>query len=119
VPDQVTKEVQSNEQLTELNHHFGFYLYVKPTLTKQIDGIIMADITINVEEKKYQYTINNFRFIKYARNRFGQFVPKSSKKYPLELYYPDTKKKTWIAHFEEIHDKILELQQNLEARIAE
>lgn len=119
VPDQLTKEVQSNEQLTELEHQFGFYLYIKPTLTKQIDGIMMADITINVEEERYQYKINNFRFIKYARNRFGQFVPKSSKKYPIESYYPDSKKKSWKAHFNEINSKILKFQQNLELKMLE
>jgi len=119
VPDQLTKDVQCNAQLTKLEHQFGFYLYVKPTLTKQIDGVMMADITINVEEKKYQYTIHNFQFIKYARNRFGQFVPKSSKKYPLELYYPNSNKKTWKAHFEEINSKILKFQHNLELKMSE
>lgn len=119
VPDQLTKEVMSNKQLTELKHQFGFYLYVKPTLTKQIDGVIIADIIVQVEKTKYQYRINNFRFIKYARNRFGQFVPKSSKRYPLELYYPDSKKKTWMAHFEEIDSKIPEIQQILEVKMSE
>lgn len=117
VPDQLTKEVQTNEDLTELRHQFGFYLIVKPALTKQVDGVMMADIMVKIIDSKYTYTISNFRFIKYARDRFGQFVPKSSKKYPLEKYYPDSKKKTWKAHFVEINDKIAKLQLNLEGKI--
>jgi len=119
VPDQLTKEVQSNEQLTELIHQFGFYLFIKPTLTKQIDGVVIADISISIEDTKYQYRINNIRFIKYARDRFGKFVPKSSRKYPIELYYPDSKKKTWEAHFADINIKIIKLQQNLEVKMTE
>jgi hypothetical protein len=119
VPDQLTREVQSNEQLTELTHQFGFYLFIKPTLTRQIDGVVIADISICIEDTMYQYRINNIRFIKYARDRFGKFVPKSSKTYPLELYYPDSKTKTWKAHFAEINGKIVKLQHKLEAKMIE
>ena len=119
VPDQLTKEVQASEDLTELSHQFGFYLIVKPALTKQVDGVMMADISIKVEGSKYEYRINNFRFIKYARDRFGKFVPKSSKKYPLEKYYPDNDKKTWRAHFEALNSKIENISTDLEAKMAE
>lgn len=119
VPDQLTKEVQVNESLTTMSHQLGFYLIVKPALTKQVDGVMMADIKITVNDSKYEYTINNFKFIKYERNRFGLFVPKSSKKYPLEKYYPDNKKKTWITHYETINSKIEKLTADLEAKMAE
>ena len=119
VPDQLTKDIQINEGLTEMNHQFGFYLIVKPALTKQVDGVIMSDITIKIEGSKYEYKINNFRFIKYARDRFGKFVPKSSKKYPLEKYYPENDKKTWRAHFEAINSKIENMTTNLELNMAE
>jgi hypothetical protein len=49
VPGQLTKEVRSNENLTELVHEFGFYLYMKPALTKQIGGVLMADISVKIE----------------------------------------------------------------------
>ena len=97
----------------------GFYLYKKSALTKQIDGVIIADLTINVEESKYQYQINNFRFIQYARNRFGQFVPKSSRKYALEKYYPDNQGKTWRGHFEAINVKIEKMATDLEVNMYE
>lgn len=119
VPDQLTKDVQVNENMTEMSHQFGYYLIIKPALTKQVDGVMMADIKINVKDSKYEYTINNFRFIKYARDRYGVFVPKSSKKYPLEKYYPDNKKKTWIAHFEAINSKMEKLTADLEAKMIE
>lgn len=119
VPDQLTKEVVASKDLTELSHQFGFYLIVKPALTKQVDGVMMADITIKVEGSKYEYKINNFRFIKYARNRFGKFVPKSSKKYPLEKYYPGNDKKTWRAHFETINSKIENISTDLELNMTE
>jgi hypothetical protein len=119
VPDQLTKDVQVNEKLTEMSHQFGFYLIVKPALTKQVDGVMMADIIISVNDSKYEYTINNFRFIKYARDRYGVFVPKSSKKYPLEKYYPDNKKKIWKAHFEAIDSKIEKLTTDLEGKMIE
>jgi hypothetical protein len=119
VPDQLTKNVQTNEEFTELKHQFGFYLFVKPTLTKQIDGVIIADISMAVEDNTYQYQINNFKFVKYARNRFGQFVPTSSKTYPLELYYPDSRKKSWKAHFGEINTKMSLMQLKLEDKMME
>jgi hypothetical protein len=119
VPDQLTKDVQVNENLTAMSHQFGFYLIVKPALTKQVDGVVIADIKISVKDSKYEYTINNFKFIKYARNRFGVFVPKSSKKYPLEKYYPDNKKKTWIAHFEAINNKMEKLTTELGVKMIE
>jgi len=117
VTGQLKKEVQANENLSELTHQFGFYLFVKPTLTKQIDGIMIADITIKINDSQYMYYINNFKFIKYARDRFGQFAPKSSKRYPLELYYPDNTKKTWKTHYAEINGKIIEIQQKIEAKM--
>lgn len=117
VPDQLTKDVQVNEDLTELSHQFGFYLIVKPALTKQVDGVMMADILISVKDSKYEYTINNFRFIKYARDRYGMFVPKSSKKYPLEKYYPENQKKVWTAHFETINSKIEKITTDLEGNM--
>jgi hypothetical protein len=46
VPDQLTKDVQVNEDLTEISHQFGFYLIVKPALTKQVDGVMMAGLKI-------------------------------------------------------------------------
>ena len=119
VPDQLTKDVQVNENLTAMSHQFGFYLIVKPALTKQLDGVMMADIKISVKDSKYEYTINNFKFIKYARNRFGVFVPKSSKKYPLEKYYPDNAKKTWISHFEAINSKIENITAELGSKMIE
>ena len=117
VPDQLTKEVEGNEDLTEFSHQYGFYLIVKPALTKQVDGVMMADISISVKDSKYEYRINNFRFIKYARDRYGMFVPKSSKKYPLEKYYPDNQKKAWKAHFETINSKIEKITTELEANM--
>ncbi len=119
VPDQLTKDVQANETLTEMSHQFGFYLLVKPALTKQVDGVMMADIKISVNDSKYEYTINNFKFINYERNRFGVFVPKSSKTYPLEKYYPDNKKKPWITHYEAINSKIEKLTKDLETKMVE
>lgn len=119
VPDQLTKEVVASKDLTELSHQFGFYLIVKPALTKQVDGVMMADITIKVEGSKYEYVINNFRFIKYARDRYGKFVPKSSKKYPLEKYYPENDKKIWRTHFDTINSKIDNIAANLELNMTE
>ena len=119
VPDQLKKDVEVNQTLTAMNHQLGFYLIVKPALTKQVDGVMMADISISVNDSKYEYTINNFRFIKYARDRYGMFVPKSSKKYPLEKYYPDNKKKTWMAHFEAINSKIEKITTDLEVKMTE
>ena len=119
VPDQLAKEVMASDDLTELRHQFGFYLIVKPALTKQVEGVMMADLNMKFNGSGYEYSINNFRFIKYARNRFGVFVPKSSKKYPLENYYPDNQKKNWQTHFETINSKIQNIAVNLEQKMKE
>lgn len=113
VPDRLSREVEISEDMTALSSQWGFYLYVKPSLVPQVDGVIIAEISIHLFEEGYQYRIHNFRFIKYARNRFGEFEPVSSKQYPLELYYPDNKKKTWQAHFVTIQGKMTDLQQDL------
>jgi hypothetical protein len=119
VPDQLKKDVQVNENLTAMSHQFGFYLIIKPALTKQVDGVMLADIKISVSDSEYEYKINNFKFIKYERNRFGVFVPKSSKKYPLEKYYPDNKNKAWKTHFEAINGKIEKITTELEVKMVE
>ena len=115
VPDQLTAEAEVNVDTNELKQQFGFYLYYKPALTQQVDGVILAEITLKIEKGKYTYRINNFRFIKYARDRYGRFTAESTKKYPLELYYPDSKRKTWQTHFAEIDSKITDLEQKMRA----
>lgn len=115
VPDQLSAEAETSADKQTFKHQVGFYLYQKPALTWQIDGVIIADITVKIVEGKLDYRIHNFRFIDYARNRLGKFTPKSTKKYPLELYYPDSKNKTWQIHFVEIDRIISELEQKMKA----
>jgi hypothetical protein len=113
VPDQLTAEVEASADKQTFKHQVGFYLYQKPALTWQIDGVILADVTVKINEGKLDYCIHNFRFINYTRNRLGKFTPKSTKKYPLELYYPGSKNKTWQIHFVEIDRKISDLEQKM------
>jgi hypothetical protein len=119
IPGKLKKEARANENLTELSHQFGFYLFSKPALTRQIDGVIIADINIKVLDTKYEYRINNFKYIKYARDRFGRFVPKNSKRYPLERYYLDNKEKKWKTHISEIDSKMINMTGKLEKEMIE
>ena len=96
----------------------GFYLLKKGVVTKQIEGVIESTTTIRIIPGGYAYSINNILYQPYARNRYGKYAPKSSKKYSLESIYKKKSSKEWIQHFDDINRKIEEIIYNLESKMS-
>jgi hypothetical protein len=91
----------------------SFYVYQYGSINKAIDGAVEYDITLEIKDGRYRYTITNFTFNEYKRNRYGKFEPISGKYMPLEMDVSNLNKKGWENHRQVVYDKCQELIQNL------
>lgn len=97
--------------------HQEFYLFKKGVITKQIEGVVKASVSIQIVSGGFEYSIDSILYQAYARNRYGKYAPKSSKKYSLESIYEIKSSKEWMRHFNSINGKIEEIMSNLEAKM--
>ncbi|MCK5372487.1 MAG: hypothetical protein KAQ62_28185, partial [Cyclobacteriaceae bacterium] len=68
---------------------------------------------LEIKDGKYRYTITNFIFNEYQRNRYGKYEPVKGKFIPLEMEVSSINKKEWEKHKQVVFEKSLELIQNL------
>ena len=92
---------------------FGVHNY--GSLKKHIDGEVSYDILLRIKDEKYQYTITNFIYTPYERDRYGQFVPVKGKNIPFEKVPPKLNNKNWINYREEVDTKTKDLILSLNA----
>ena len=91
----------------------SFYVYRIGSVKKGIGGAVEYDIDLEIKDGKYRYTITNFIFNEYQRNRYGKFEPVKGKYTPLEMAVSSINKKEWEKHKQVVYDKSQELIQNL------
>jgi hypothetical protein len=91
----------------------SFYVYQHGSANKAIDGAVEYDITLEIKDGRYRYTITNFIFNEYKRNRYGKSEPVKGKYMPLEMEVSALNKKGWENHRQVVYDKSQELIQNL------
>ncbi len=72
-----------------------FYVYAKGYISKKAHGKISYNVTIDIKDCKYRYTINNFIFHYLKENRDYKMVPTGQTK-QLE----DTKAQSWQSLWE-------------------
>ncbi len=101
-----------DENLT-LNTKASFFVYQYGSVNKAIDGAVEYDVTLEIKDGRYRYTITNFIFNEYKRNRYGKFEPVNGKYTPLEMEVSNLNKKGWENHRQVVYDKSQELIQNL------
>ena len=91
----------------------SFYVYQHGSVNRAIDGAVEYDLTLEIKDGRYRYTITNFIFNEYKRNRYGKFEPINGKYVPLETEVSNLNKKGWENHRQVVYDKSQELIQNL------
>ena len=106
LPEKIENEAVVDELNRKINVMFGFYLYKQTAFLKQVDGAITAELDIAFEDDRMFLIIHNIYFIRYARDRYGKFSPRSSKKYPYGDLLKKQKGETWQNHFRTIDEKM-------------
>lgn len=107
------KYLNINEDNSQLTTKGSFYVYRYGSIKKAIDGAVEYDIKIELKEGRYRYTITNFQFNEYQRNRYGRYEPMKGKYKPLEMQASSLNQKSWEYYKETVHEKTLELINNL------
>jgi hypothetical protein len=88
------------------------------TIGKRTDGIVIFDMTVEVKEEKFRYTISNFQYREFERNRYGKFVPANKRDIPLERLPSGLQKKQWEANLEKTDELIQALILELKEKMA-
>jgi hypothetical protein len=88
------------------------------TIGKRTDGIVIFDMTVEVKEGRFRYTITNFMYREFERNRYGKFVPANKRDVPLEHPPAGLLKKQWENNLEKTDEKIQELIIDLKENMA-
>lgn len=91
----------------------SFYVYQRGSIKNSIAGAVEYDIKLEIKEGRYRYTITNYLFNEFKRNRYGKFEPIKGKYMPLELPVSNLNEKEWENHREVVYNKTQELIQNL------
>ncbi len=76
---------------------------------KSPDGEIRYDISIEVKDNKYRYSITNFIFHPYTRNRYGRFEMEKWKSKSLEDPVSKGEEKSWNRHKIKTSEKMASL----------
>ncbi len=108
-----TKYLNVDEDNYVITNKGSFYVYQFGSVKKAIAGAVEYDITLEVKEGRYRYTITNYVFNEYKRNRYGKFEPEKGKYMPLEMEVSKLNSKEWEKHKQVVYDKSQELIQNL------
>lgn len=96
-----------------LKNRGSFYVYRLGSVKKGIGGAVEYDLTLEMKDGKYRYTITNFIFNEYQKNRYGKYEPINGKYTPLETEVSSLNKKEWDKQRQVVYDKSQELIQNL------
>ncbi len=91
----------------------SFIVHNVVSLKKHPDGAVEFEISIEIKEARYRYTITNYTFIPYMRDRYGQFVPQNGKSMPLEYEPATMNKANWNGYVKTTHTKTMALIDQL------
>jgi hypothetical protein len=111
------KYLTVNQENYALSNKGSFYVYQYGSVNKAIAGAVEYDILLEVKDGRYRYTITNFIFNEFQRNRYGKYEPMNGKNTPLETEVSNLNKKGWEKHRQVVYDKTQELIQNLQSNM--
>lgn len=111
------KHLQEDKENYSIQNKGSFYVYRFGSVKKAIDGAVEYDITLEFKDNKYRYSITNFRYNEYQKNRYGKYEPLKGKYIPLEIEASSLNKKTWEKYKEVVYDKTQELIINLSSEM--
>jgi len=96
-----------------ISNRGSFYVYRLGSVKKGIGGAVEYDLTLEIKDGKYLYTITNYIFNEYQKNRYGKYEPVKGKYTPLEMEVTSLNKREWEKQRQVVYDKSQELIQNL------
>ena len=67
-----------------ISNRGSFYVYRLGSVKKGIGGAVEYDLTLEIKDGKYRYTLTNYIFNEYQKNRYGKYEPLKGKYMPLE-----------------------------------
>jgi len=108
-----TKLYSEDKSNYSLKNRGSFYVYRTGSMKKGIDGAVEYDLTIDIKDSKYRYTLTNFVFNEYKKNRYAKYEPIKGKYTPLEMQVSSINSKEWEKQRQVVYDKSQELIQNL------
>lgn len=111
------KYLNVNKENYTITNKGSFYVYQYGSINKAIAGAVEYDISLEVKDGKYRYTITNFIFNEFQRNRYGKYEPLKGRNTPLEMEVSDINKKGWEKHRQVVYDKSQALIQNLQSEM--
>ena len=91
----------------------SFYVYSQGSIKKAIAGAVEYNFKLEFKDGKYRYTIDNFVFNEYKRNRYGKYEPVKGKYKPLEMEVSSLNRKEWDKQRQVVYDKTQEMIGNL------
>jgi len=107
------KNIQKNDDDFIISNKGSFYVYRIGSVKKAIDGTVEYSITLEMKDGKYRYTITNFLYNEFKKNRYGKSEPINGKYLPLELEVSSLNSKQWEKHREVVYLKTQDLILNL------
>jgi hypothetical protein len=107
------KHLTIDKENYQLSTKGSFYVYRYGSIKKAIDGAVEYELKIELKDDKYRYTITNFRFNEYQRNRYGKYEPIKGKYEPLEMEVSSFNKKSWEYYKETVMEKTQGLIDNI------
>lgn len=108
-----SKFLEANKSTYEIKNRGSFYVYRLGSIKKGIAGAVEYNITVEFKDDKYRYSLSNFRFNEYKKNRYGTYQPIKGKYIPLEAVAGSMNKKEWELQKITVFEKSQELIQNL------
>jgi hypothetical protein len=113
------KDIHVDYHQGVVSNKAGFYVYTNGLLTPQIHGEITYNIRIEILENSYKYTITDFVFQYYQRNRYGRYAPVSGKTKALEEERFAGMQNIWHGHKKTTKEVIEGEIQTLKERMTE
>jgi hypothetical protein len=118
-PGKVQNEPSIDPTSGMIQARFGYYLYHPMAFMKQVEGAVFADLDLMFQGDRVTATIHNIYYMEYARDRYGKFSPKTSKKYTLEELNKKKARDSRKKHLQTIDKNMRMLLTNLHQTLSE
>ena len=107
------KYLVADKENYQIANKGSFYVYRLGSIKKGIAGAVEYDLILEFKDDKYRYTISNYLFNEYQKNRYGKYEPVKGKYTPLEVEVSSLNRKEWEKQRTVVYEKSQELIMNL------
>ncbi len=104
VHNSTQNNLRKNHEDSTLFNKGSFVVHNLGAVKNSVGGIVVFDMTLEFKDEKYRYTITNFIFNPYKRNRYGKFESVAGKYTPLEKEVSRLNNKEWAKYRKEVYN---------------